>query len=754
MRESVLLALIHIFAIITVSNQKGISEKGRRIFRSYLKRYLNHEEEEEYYSLFENNLEFYLTELKSINLTDLRDENSVISYQIQNVCRQVKKGLLLEERMIVFLQLLEFTTEDGVTTEEEKTILEITARTFDVPLKEYDNAVAFISGRKYDKVSPGCMMVIESNVPGQQTAKRYINYDLWHHARINGFQGNLFILHIESTNTLLMLYEGNMVLSYRGSEITPIRMFILERGVIIKGQEINPVYYSKIFKKFVSRKHEEKIVFEGYDIDYAFSRSVQGIHRMSFRIESGNLVGLMGGSGVGKSTLLNILNGKTKPYHGNIFINGHNLHTDSASLAGLIGFVPQDDLLLEELTVYQNLYFNARLCFGNYDEDHLNRIIDKVLTDLDLQDIKYLQVGDPLNKKISGGQRKRLNIGLELMREPVILFLDEPTSGLSSFDSENVMSLLKKQALNGKLVFTIIHQPSSSVLKMFDRLWILDKGGYMVYDGDPVEALVYLKTETALVNAAESECPKCGNIETDDILEIIESKVIEDSGQEGKERMISPQEWYEKYKTTMMPALCLIPEKSNIPPSDFKVPGKREQFRTFIKRNIARKFSDKQYITLNILEAPVLALILGFISKSSINDKYIFASNENYYIFLFMAIIVSLFIGLTVSAFEIFRDRNILEREKFLNISRSSYLFSKTIFLFGLSAIQTFLFLIVANSLLEVKGMFFQQWIILFSTACFGNLLGLNISSGMKTSDSIYILIPSCLFLCSSWQVQ
>ncbi len=350
-----------------------------------------------------------------------------------------------------------------------------------------------------------------------------------------------------------------------------------------------------------------------------------------------------------------------------------------------------------------------------------------------------------LNKKVSGGQRKRLNIGLELMREPIVLFVDEPTSGLSSFDSEKVMSLLRNQALLGKLVFAIIHQPSSDIIKMFDRLWILDKGGYMIYDGDPVEALVYFKTETSQANAAESECPNCGNVETDNILHIVEVKVIDNSGHPGKERQISPREWNEKYKKKMMPDLADKPQRSVIPPSNFRVPRKSDQIRTFIKRNLTRKLADRQYMAINLLEAPLLAFILGYISKFSENGFYTFANNKNYPVFLFMSVIVALFIGLTVSAEEIFRDRKILEREKFLNLSRLSYLISKINFLFTLSAIQSLSFILVSSLILEVRGMLFQQWIILFSTACFGNLLGLNISAGMRTAVSIYILIPLIL---------
>ncbi len=745
MRESVLLALIHIFAIVSTINPTGISSRGKKILRTYLRRYLNRELEEEYYALFESNLEFYSNELKSVDADELSDEDSLITFQITNICRQIKKGLFIEERMIVFLQLIEFAFEDGMITDQEKTIIEIVSRTFNISEKEYNNAIRFLIGRSYDEISPDCILIIESDDPKTSGALTYKNYNEWRHIRIKGFQGHLVVLHIESTGTLLFMYDGPLNLYFKGRDIIIFRPYLLERGVNIKGQGIDPIYYSKIYKKFVSRKFPEKILFEGHDIEFLFKNSDNGLQKMNFRVESGNLIGIMGGSGVGKTTLLNLLHGKLKPTTGSLYINGYDINSDSEELNGLIGYVPQDDMLIEELTVYENLYFNARMCFGDYSGDQLKSTVEKVLQDLDLTEIKDLQVGDVMNKKVSGGQRKRLNIGLELMREPVVLFIDEPTSGLSSFDSEKVMLLLRNQALSGKLVFAIIHQPSSDIIKMFDKLWLLDKGGYMIYDGDPVEALVYFKTETSQANAAESECPSCGNVETDSILHIVEVKVIDNSGYPGTERQVSPKEWYNKYKLKMMPVLNEKPAKSIIPPSNFRVPKRADQIRTFIKRNLTRKLADRQYMVINLLEAPLLAFILGYISKFSENGVYSFAANKNYPVFLFMAVIVALFIGLTVSAEEIFRDRKILEREKFLNLSRLSYLVSKINFLFTLSAIQTLSFVIIANLILEVRGMLFQHWIILFSTACFGNLLGLNISAGMRTAVSIYILIPLIL---------
>jgi len=148
------------------------------------------------------------------------------------------------------------------------------------------------------------------------------------------------------------------------------------------------------------------------------------------------------------------------------------------------------------------------------------------------------------------------------------------------------------------------------------------------------------------------------------------------------------------------------------------------------------------------LEAPVLAAILAFIIKyysSTKNGEYIFRENPNLPAYIFMCVIVSLFLGMSVSAEEIFADRKILKREKFLDLSRFSYIASKVGLMFSISALQTLLFVLVGNSILEINGMFFTYWTVLFSVSCFANLLGLNISAAFKSAVTIYILIPFLL---------
>ncbi len=409
----------------------------------------------------------------------------------------------------------------------------------------------------------------------------------------------------------------------------------------------------------------------------------------------------------------------------------------------------QDDLLIEELTVFQNLYYTARLCFASLPEDELVAKVNHSLTELGLFDKKDLKVGNPLEKTISGGQRKRLNIALELIREPQVLFVDEPTSGLSSRDSENIMDLLKELTLKGKLVFVVIHQPSSDIFKMFDKLFFLDYGGYTAFYGNPIDSIIYFKREASYANSDDGDCFSCGNVNPELVFNILEARVVDEFGNQTNNRKVSPEEWYAIYNEKHSFKRMELGGESELPGTSFKIPNLWSQFKVFITRDVLAKFTNRQYMLINILEAPALAALLAFflkfyIQSDGLNESpgYVFRLNENIPQFIFISVIVALFIGLTVSSEEIIRDKRIRAREAFLNLSRGSYISSKISVMIILSAIQMFLYVLVGAFILEIQGLAMMYWVGLFSTCAFANLLGLNISANFNSAKVIYILIP------------
>lgn len=729
------MALVQLFAIIAASGKKHIPGNSRKILGSYLSQHLNAQELEEYLLLFDELLLFHQPEEGEIQDTDVLAKTTAI-------CQKIRKQLAAQDRQIVFIKFLEFLDDLSRENGEKLTLgdtrfvsyIKIFKTSFNLPDQEFNDAVAFITNPLGPDIHQEHLLIVNAEKTMVPPGKKHLFRE--------HLDGNLFILFVPSVRTMICRYLGNDELFLNGHVVQPHRSFVFSNGTILKNLKITPVYYADVASRFLQESEKVSIEFTAKEAEYRFKHSTNGIHPFSFTASSGELIGVMGGSGVGKSTLLNVLNGNLKLHNGQILINGYDLEKDKDKLQGMIGFVPQDDLLIEELTVFQNLYYNSKLCFRDFSEKKIIRSVMRVLMDIDLIGTRNLKVGDPINKYISGGQRKRLNIALELIREPSVLFADEPTSGLSSMDSEMVMLLLKEQTLKGRLVIVNIHQPSSDIYKLFDKLLIMDKGGYPIYYGNPIDALTYFKRAGSHVNPDESECQSCGYVNPEQLLQITETKIINEYGRFTGNRKTTPVEWYESFRQNIQPALSLSETRHEVPKSYFKVPGIFKQFRIFSIRNLLTKVTNRQYMLINLLEAPFLAALLAYLTRYSFGDQYIFGDNRNLVPYLFMSVVVSLFLGMMVSAEEIIKDRRILKREAFLHLSRFSYLNSKIVLLFTLSAIQSILYVVAGNLILGIHGMTLSYWLILFATSCFANMVGLNISAGLNSVVAIYILIP------------
>ena len=699
MTDVILSSFISLFALFGKEEQVD-ETRAKDMLVSYLRRHFGI-----------RNIDLYMDLYSDMRMAYEMTDNLNSKDAVTSICSVLHGKIQTKEEALLLLRLMEFCSSDGL---KAIAMFDTMAAQFHVPEKQYKDFADFVGNRETENVK-------------------------LHH--IKGLDGILKTLYDRTTGELIFTYLGNGNVMINDVPVLAGTYQVWQQSSVLKTNG-HPVYYSSIISAYNKDSDETRSVeFCGRNINYRFPNSDNGMHDLSFTLRNGEFLAVMGGSGTGKTTLLSLLNGSLKPHEGTITINGHDISEPEAK--DLIGFVPQDDLLIEELTVYQNLWFTAKLCFEGLSDEEIDSRVLKTLKDLGLDTIKDLKVGSAINKYISGGQRKRLNIALELIREPAVLFLDEPTSGLSSADTEKVVLLLKEQTLKGKLIIVNIHQPSSDVYKLFDRLWLLDRGGYPVFDGNPIDAITYFKKAADYADADASACPTCGNVNPEIVLNIIDEKALSNTGEPSDERKMTPQDWhglYLKNREEMKPLAV-----SDIPPSDQKKPGALKQFMIFLHRNIKTKITNIQYLVITLSEAPLLAVICALLTRYAPPEGYTIMNNKNLVSYFFMAVIVATFTGMSGSAEEIIKDRALLKRERFLNLSYSSYIWSKIVFMAGVSLIQTLLFIIVGNTIMGLHGLFWTWWLILFITAFLANLTGLLLSQCLNSVVSIYISIPLLL---------
>ncbi len=730
MSEEILKALMELFALI-VKQDGGILINEREYVSGFLNKQLTQETVNEYLALFD---EHAGPILKSSAVKEPTSPSVKDSVKILGICKKINRTLNQEQKVVVLMRLYELVNADRQFTPQRMNIINTVAEVFKISPDEFEATEQFVMNDNPEDLKNPAILVLHTEDAECELCKRMMT----------GYQDTkIIVLRIASVDLYFIKYISHDQLYLNGLPIKSGIVYTFAKGGAVRSQQGYSIYYSDISSNFLSDVIIHKISFTVENLSFHFREGHAAVDNINFSIEEGKLVGILGASGSGKTTLLNLMSGMQKPTSGTVRINGYDVIQKNQELEGVFGFVPQDDLLVEDLTVFENLYFAACQCFEDKSKEEITAIVDHTLSNLGLFEKRNLKVGSPFNKVISGGQRKRLNIALELIREPLVLFLDEPTSGLSSRDSENLMDLLRDLTLKGKLIFTVIHQPSSEIFKMFDKVMILDQGGCMAYFGNPVDSVIYFKTLDAQINSKQGECPSCGNVNPETIFNIIETQVVDEFGKYTEKRKVTPKEWASAYNSKH--PFTKVPEIKEPPHKNLQRPGIYKQFQIYFTRDLKSKIANKQYVILTLLEAPILGFILSFIIRyipDPDSSVYIFAENENIPIYIFMSLIVALFLGLTISAEEIFRDRKILKREHFLNLSRTSYLLSKIGILIIISALQTFLFVVIANPILGIKAMFFHYWIALFATAFCANMLGLNISASFNSAITIYIVIP------------
>ena len=509
------------------------------------------------------------------------------------------------------------------------------------------------------------------------------------------------------------------------------------------------------------------------EVTHRFSKGQIGLDGISFSVTRGELVCVMGASGSGKSTLLRVLAGQLQPTSGDVFLNGQSLYQNVDTLKQYISYMPQQDAFDEHLTIGENLLFAAAIRAPHLSRRDRSRRLEAKLIELGLGERRDAVVGSPERKLLSGGERKRLNIGLDMIGMSDVYLFDEPTSGLSSKDSEHVMEIIRGLAHN-KIVIVTIHQPSSKLFQMFHKAILLDKGGRLAFFGTPSDMLRYFaEAEHQHQFGAElGACPSCGTTRPEFIFDVLETPLRDLSGDNIYEensrgqlvasRRYSPDFWRDKYEAFRLiqdvkqvslrqeeaaPLPVAPVERKRLP---FRWHDEWTQFRTLLRRSFTSKLRNRANLVITIGVSPVLALLIATILRYSENGTYDFASAYHIPTFLFLGLIVAMFLGLTNSADDIIRDRPVLQRERNIKVRLSYYVISKTLTLGVFALIQCILYVLIGNSVLQIRGMFWIDLGIMFMTAMSGVALGLLISSLVadpKTAANIVplVLIPQII---------
>jgi ABC-type multidrug transport system ATPase subunit len=502
------------------------------------------------------------------------------------------------------------------------------------------------------------------------------------------------------------------------------------------------------------------------DLVCRFSNSMVAIDGVSFTVERGEMVCVMGASGCGKSTLLRGLSGQFPPAQGEVLFNGRNLYANYEVLRKYVTYIPQYDAFDEHLTIEENLEFAAAIRAPHLTRRERLRRIDVKLAELGLNERRNSVVGTSNQKILSGGERKRLNIGLDMVSSADIFLFDEPTSGLSSKDSEHIMDIIRDMSHN-KIVLVTIHQPTSRIFQMFHKAIVLDRGGKLVFFGTPEETLHYFAEAEShqSTTSAAGGCDTCGATRPEFIFDVLETPlrdlggdiILEENnrGQLVAARRYSPDYWRDKYESYRLMKEVRQPatprEQPPAPPSD---PRRRErlrprehcrQFTILLRRAFLSKLRNRANLLTTVLEAPLLAFLTGMVLRYSESSVYDFASAFHIPTYLFLALVVAMFLGLTNSVDDIIHDRAVLMRERNLNVNIGYYVTAKVLTLGFFAIIQCALFALIGNALLSLRDGFWILFTAMFLTAANGAAIGLVISALVAQSKTGILIIPVIL---------
>ncbi len=514
-----------------------------------------------------------------------------------------------------------------------------------------------------------------------------------HHAKIVCEKSEYYILDNGSTNGVIVnnkrisnkvrLHEKDVI------DITNSKLIFTE----------TMIYYC-CYKSGISVDASDIVIERGKG-----KKSFITCNHVNLNVKPGELVAIIGGSGASKSTILNCMCGYLKPSQGEIFINGIDLYQNFDSLKKLIGYVPQSDIVYDNLTLHDMLMYTTKLRLPKDTssierESAINRAIDMV---------ELTEKKDSLIKSLSGRQRKRASIAVELLSDPNLLFLDEPASGLDPGTERNLMQSLRKMSDEGKTVILVTH--STLQLKMCDKIVFMGKGGNLCFYGSYDYALAFFGVSDIV-----------------DVYNMITDKA---------------KQWSAKFNNSKVTSRKV---RSSTDISRKSRKNRLKQLMVLSARYIKLMINDKQRLLLFFMQAPLLAVLISFVADGTQFEQYEMTKG-----LLFSLSCSAFWVGMLNSIQEICKERTIMKREYMTVLSLSAYILSKIVVLGVLCLIQSVLITGVFSQLVGIpkEGIithsFMELLLTTYITAVSSAAMGLFLSSLFSNADRAMTVAPILL---------
>ncbi|MCR5107413.1 MAG: ATP-binding cassette domain-containing protein [Lachnospiraceae bacterium] len=516
------------------------------------------------------------------------------------------------------------------------------------------------------------------------------------HARITFSNGQYFIEDNSSTNGVIV---NNRRITARQQLHEKDVIMITNSKLIFTSQMISYCFYGG----GISVDAENVIIKRGKG-DKAFITC----NDVSLNIKPGELIAIIGGSGAGKSTILNAMSGYLHPASGHVYINGADLYENFDSLKKLIGYVPQSDIVYDNLTLYDMLLYTSKLRLPpDTSQKEREAAIDRAISLVELTEKKKSFI-----KALSGGQKKRASIAVELLSDPNLLFLDEPSSGLDPGTERNLMTSLREMADGGKTVILVTH--STLQLRMCDKIVFMGKGGNLCFFGSYDDALRFF--------------------EVSDVVDVY--GMITDHAKEVRQR-------YDATVASAQGGKTRTEQKAVVPKKKEK---KANQLPVLCQRYVKLVMNDRQRLILLMLQAPLLAILISFVSDGEQFKQYEMTKS-----LLFSLSCCAFWVGMLNAIQEVCKERTILRREYMTGLSLTNYIISKIAVLGFMCLIQSLLMVAVfaiAVGLPEegvLMSPFLEIFLTTFLTAVSASAMGLFVSALFTNADRAMTVAPILL---------